>query len=190
MGEDAELMLAYARRGDVAALSELVRRHERPLMAYLRAAAPSTADAQDAFQEVWFRVIRAATSYHGGSVGSFLAHVARAVVIDRYRRDGRAVFVSLDAAPEEGESAASAELPAEGPDPAQAFASAATAADVLAATRDLPPGQRDVFLLRAEGGLSFKEIAAELRVPLGTVLVWMRRATARLRKSLEGDYGG
>jgi DNA-directed RNA polymerase specialized sigma24 family protein len=38
--------------------------------------------------------------------------------------------------------------------------------------------------MRIEGELSFKEIASELGVPLGTALTWMRTATLKLKEML------
>ena len=54
------------------------------------------------------------------------------------------------------------------------------------AVRTLPEGPRQVLLMRIEGELSFKEIASELDVPLGTALTWMRTATLKLKEMLGG----
>ena len=104
--------------------------------------------------------------------------------IDHLRRTRAAV--SLD--DEEGEGAAVAESVADaGPCPAEAFESQATAEDVFRAVKTLPEGPRQVLLMRVEGGLSFREIADELSVPLGTALTWMRSATTKIRRMLEGE---
>ena len=181
MEEDSELLFAYSRRGDVQSLAALVRRHTVWMQALLRSLLPGAADADDAFQETWVKVIRFASSYRGGKVKSYLATVARSVALDRIRRGGRTV--SLDA--EDGEGAAvAASSAAEGPAPDERFESKATSEDVRRAVRSLPEGPRQVLLMRIEGDLSFKEIAAELDVPLGTALTWMRTATLRLREML------
>ena len=155
MEEDVQLLFAYARRGDVQSLAALVRRHATWMQALLRGMLPVAADVDDVFQETWMRVIRAAPRYRGGMVKPYLATVARSAAIDHLRRT-RAV-VSLD--DEEGEGAA-------------------------AAVGSLPEGPRQVLLMRVEGGLSFREIAAELAIPLGTALTWMRSATLKLRRML------
>lgn len=183
MEEDSQLLLAYARRGDVSSLAALVRRHATWMQALLRGMLPVAADVDDVFQETWVRVVRAAASYRGGRVRPYLAAVARSAAIDHMRRT-RAT-VSLDA--EDGEGAAAAESIADdGPCPDEAFESRATSEDVRRAVRTLPDGPRQVLLMRIEGDMSFKEIAAEMSIPLGTALTWMRTATQKLRNMLGG----
>ena len=130
------------------------------------------------------RVIRAAATYRGGKVKTFLATVARSAAIDHLRRSH--AVVSLD--DEEGEGAeAAATVAAEGSAPGEAFESQATSDDVRRAVNTLPEGPRQVLLMRVEGELSFREIAAELAIPLGTALTWMRSATLKLRRMLGGE---
>ena len=174
MEEDVQLLFAYARRGDVQSLAALVRRHATWMQALLRGMLPVAADVDDVFQETW----------SGGMVKPYLATVARSAAIDHLRRT-RAV-VSLD--DEEGEgAAAAATVAAEGPAPGEEFESQATSDDVRRAVSSLPEGPRQVLLMRVEGELSFREIAAELAIPLGTALTWMRSATLKLRKMLGGE---
>ncbi len=182
MEEDVQLLFAYARRGDVQSLAALVRRHATWMQALLRGMLPVAADVDDVFQETWMRVIRAAPRYRGGMVKPYLATVARSAAIDHLRRT-RAV-VSLD--DEEGEGSA-ATVAAEGPAADELFESQATSDDVRRAVSTLPEGPRQVLLMRVEGELSFREIAAELAIPLGTALTWMRSATLKLRKMLGGE---
>jgi RNA polymerase sigma-70 factor (ECF subfamily) len=62
-----------------------------------------------------------------------------------------------------------------------------TAEDVARVRRELgklPDAEREVFLLRENGGLSYKQIAAICGAPLGTVKTRMRSALIRLRRAL------
>ncbi len=179
---DADLLMAYARRGDVESFSTLVTRHTVWLMAFLRGML-SIADADDAFQEVWVRVIKKASAFRGGSVKSYLACIARSIAIDRLRREGR--LVSLDIEDESGDTPAE-NLPSLAPTPSEIFESNATCEDVRVAIAELPICERQILLLRIEGELAFREIADELNLPLGTVLTRMHRATNRLKKRLGG----
>lgn len=56
---------------------------------------------------------------------------------------------------------------------------------VRAAMVALPEGEREVFLLRQNGGLSSTEIAAALSLPVGTVKTRMRSALRRLREAVD-----
>lgn len=49
----------------------------------------------------------------------------------------------------------------------------------------LRPSEKEVFLLRQNGGLTFEEIAEIRDCPLGTVKTQMRRALQRLRRRLD-----
>jgi len=58
-----------------------------------------------------------------------------------------------------------------------------------AAIEHLPEPEREVFLLRQNGELTFEAIAATLRVPVGTAKTRMRSALRRLREALERRLG-
>jgi RNA polymerase sigma-70 factor (ECF subfamily) len=56
--------------------------------------------------------------------------------------------------------------------------------EVRGAVKALPPAERMVFLLRSVEGFAYKEIAATLEIPMGTVMSHLFRARARLREFL------
>lgn len=182
--KDDALLRAF-RHGNPQALEELIGRHQHALHGYLRAMTGSAADADDVFQETWLRVIRNPGSFRSGAFNAWLWCIARNLLVDRLRR--RKPVVSLDdAAPEH---ASLIELtPAPGPQPPADMEASEIAQQVADAVSKLPPDQRDVFLLRTQGGLSFAEIAALRRVPLNTALGRMHYAIQRLRRELGPVY--
>lgn len=183
MPDDGQLLTAYAKNGDVQSLAELVVRHSRWLIAYMRGQSPTGADAEDAVQETWVRVIRSCGSYRGGSVRAYLVRIARSVAIDRFRRARSTV--SVDAEGEDGTSLA--DTMADGlPTPLERVEALANSEDIRLAVRSLPEGHREVLMMRIEGELSFREIAEIMGIPLGTALTWMHVATVRLREILGG----
>jgi len=183
MSEDAELLTDYARRGDVKALSSLVVRHSPWMAALLRGMLPD-ADVDDALQDAWLKVIRSAHHFRGEGLKAYLGAISRSVAIDRLRQGGKTI--SLDAAAGEGDAPREESVDSQ-PLPNERFELSATKDDVIRAVRDLPDGPRQVLLLRLEAEMSFREIAGELHVPLGTALTWMRTATLHLRKKLGGN---
>ena len=53
------------------------------------------------------------------------------------------------------------------------------------ALADLDAGPRDAILLFHIEEMSYRDIAAALEVPMGTVMTWLHRGRAQLRKALE-----
>lgn len=134
--------------------------------------------ADDLFQEVWLRVLRAASGYEPrGKAASWLFKIANNACLDHLSRRG------LPVDPDGDERLA--ELPSPEPGPVRALERQELRERLQAAIAGLPLGQRQVFLMREYGGLAFKEIAASLDIPLGTALSRMNAALARLRRSLE-----
>jgi len=166
---------------DDASIRSLVAEHGRWLMAFLRGLAG--ADAEDAFQETWMRLLRRRDELRADTVKAYLVKTARSVVIDRLRR--RHPEISLEAEGENGECIAET-LADSAPTPAERYESKATAAEVREAVASLPFNWRQVVLMRIEGEMDFKDIASEIGVPLGTVLSWMHRATEELKRKIGG----
>lgn len=160
-------------------LSALVAAHSVWLSALLRGLTACEADAEDAFQEVWLRVIKGGGPTERKAERVYLTKIARSVVIDRYRKISRYELTVDEDSKDDDEPADLS------PSPSERFECAATREEVLSAIRELPTQMRDVILMRIEGELTFQEIADTLEIPLGTVLTWMHRATARLRQRLE-----
>lgn len=181
---DQELLTRYG-AGDVQALQSLVERYRRPLFAYIRQMTRSAADADEAFQETWFRAIRKLDSYREKSFLGWLARIAHNLVIDTHRR--RRPEVELDRETGTGEALVT-RVPSRGLAPDRAVADAELGQRLRAAADALPADQREVFLLRAHGDLPFKEIARIQRVSINTALARMQYALTKLRVVLGQDY--
>ena len=54
------------------------------------------------------------------------------------------------------------------------------------ALADLDEGPREAIILFHIQEMSYRDIAAALEVPIGTVMTWLHRGRARLKKALEG----
>lgn len=135
--------------------------------------------AEDLFQEVWVRVYEAAPGYEPrGQASGWLFRIANNLAISHLRGASQE---RRRAAGEAGD-----DLPAREPDPAEQTERSEEARRVEAAIASLPQEQRQVFLLREEGGMAFKEIAESLEIPLGTALSRMNAALEKLRRQL-GD---
>ena len=180
---DRELIGRY-RGGDVEALSQLVAKHRGPLMGYIVNMTRQRHEADEVFQEVWFRAISKMGSYRQRNFPGWLLRIARNIVIDRARKSRPGI--SLDAGQKGIRT--SEKIGGNNPDPAERAEANDLGQRIAEAVRTLPGEQRETFVLRAHAGLPFKEIARLQKVSINTALARMQYALAKLRPLLKEDY--
>jgi len=172
---DTALIAAW-QTGDEQAAAELVGRHARPLARFLAGAGAPEADVDDLVQETFIRAFRSVNRFRGQcQFRTWLLTIGGNVLKDFGRRAGRRKVMPLDEGVRDGRG-----------DPhAHAEASEAEAL-LLAGLKQLPRLQREVFLLRAQQGLEYDEIAAALATTSGAARVHYHHAVRRL-KEIEQD---
>jgi RNA polymerase sigma-70 factor (ECF subfamily) len=185
MVDDAKELAAY-RRGDTAALGRLVAKYQRPLFSFLSRFAANPDEANDWFQETWVRAIRNMNFFRQKNLPGWLFRIAHNLAVDAARR--RRPEESLDAAPPGSPAPLGELLPAAGLSPAAVVAGHDLGQQITAAVNRLPFEQREVFWLRMDAGLPFKEIARLQRCSLNTALGRMQYALTRLRAALGPAY--
>ncbi len=177
--EDSALMLRY-RDGDVSAFETLYLRHKDSLYRYLIRLSSSRDTAEDVFQEVWSKIIKARRSYRPtAKFSTFLYRVAHNCFIDHIRRNKRHAYISTvdpDSQPGHGDEP---ELTAE-----KDFARRR----MQDALRTLPEEQRDVFLLYEEAGLTIDAIARVTGMNHETTKSRLRYAVSKLKAQM-GEPG-
>lgn len=181
---DRDLIARY-RAGETEALAVLIDRHRPALFGYIVNMLGRRDGADDVFQDAWLKAIRGLAAFRDGNFAGWLMRIARNLVIDRARR--RRPEVSIEAPDAAGRTPA-ASLPADGPAPGGAVAAQDLGARIAAAVARLPDDQREVFVLRVQAELPFKEIARLQGVSINTALARMQYALAKLRPLLEADY--
>jgi RNA polymerase sigma-70 factor (ECF subfamily) len=170
---DEALMAAY-QKGDLAAFSDLVARHEKPLWNFVRRFVRDAATAEDLLQEVFVRVIDNAGEWRPtAKVATWMYAIARNLCTDQARRASVRKTTPLGelAAPGGGSEAAAMDRQ--------------TAARIDEAVAGLPVEQREVFLMREVMDLPFAEIAIAVGASEPTVKSRMRYALERLREALD-----
>ena len=174
--DDSALMLRYC-DGDVAAFETLYRRHNDALYRYLLRLCRHRSTAEDVFQEVWSKIVRARDSYRPtAKFTTFLYRVAHNCFIDHVRRNKR----HAGHAPLEPEDHSD---PGETPETATERRLARERLEV--ALLDLPDEQRDAFLLHEEGGLTIDQIAAITDCNRETAKSRLRYAVNKLRAAID-----
>jgi RNA polymerase sigma-70 factor (ECF subfamily) len=136
------------------------------------------AEAEDVAQQVFLDAWRSRARYDAerGSLGAWLARIARFKSIDHLRAAGRRPSVP------------SAEAGASTPQESEVDA-VVDQLVVTTALAELPPARKEVVELGFYHGLTHPEIAEKLGLPLGTVKSHMRRGLEMLQRELEGSRG-
>ncbi|HZI21345.1 MAG TPA: sigma-70 family RNA polymerase sigma factor [Gemmatimonadales bacterium] len=171
---DAALIAAW-QGGDEQAATELVRRHTRALARFLAGAGAPDAELDDVVQETFIRAFRALGSFRGQCrFRTWLLTIGGNVLKDAHRRAKRAHVVPL-----------AEELRSSEGDPHERAVAAEAEGRLRDELRQLPRLQREVFLLRAQQGLEYEEIAAALGTTPGAARVHYHHAVKRLKEHVK-----
>jgi len=184
---DEALMRAYG-QGDARAFDMLYARHKGGTYRYfLRHAGSDVATADELHQDLWMRVIGARERYEPqAKFATWLYTLAHHRLVDHWRSHRGISLASLedDGIVTQAEESVAASRDTDD-DPLHAAIDAETCRRLVAALADVPPLQRDAFLLHIEGGLSLDEIASLTATSGETVKSRLRYAYRRLRETLE-----
>jgi RNA polymerase sigma-70 factor (ECF subfamily) len=171
---DAELIEAW-RRGEESAAAELVRRHTRALARFL-AAAGAREDLDDLVQETFFRAFRRIGSYRGtATFRTWLMAIGSNALKDLRRRGKQRTVLSIEDRDVADSSA----------DPHDRAVEGELLDRLEEAVAQLPAMQRDVFLMRAQQGAEYREIATALETSMGAARVHYHQAVKRLKAALK-----
>jgi RNA polymerase sigma-70 factor (ECF subfamily) len=175
-------LIAQAKNGDKQAFGQLALDYRKNVCGLAYRFIGDPVEAEDIAQEVLVRAYRNLSGFNPerpGAFKSWLLTITSRICIDHSRRNRHHVF--------------QAEL-----DPGQEFALSETQADVpeIAAREEvrqlvqqallrLPSQYRMAVALKYLEDYDYREIAAILGVPLGTVGTWIRRGLNLLRNDLQ-----
>jgi len=175
---DEQLLTRHA-AGDRLALEELFRRHRQPAYRVAYRLLGNEADALDAVQEGFIKVLTKLTHFQGRS--SFKTWVLRVVsnaALDLGRQRGRR-GTSEPVDPNSSETA-----PLVWDDPMSGLERADLRRLLDQALACLPDAQRHTFVLHVDAELSYREVAEVLGISIGTVMSRLYYARQKLRAVL------
>jgi len=170
---DEELIERW-KAGDSRAATELVRRHADALARFATSAGERD-EIEELVQDTFVRAFSSLESFRGeSSLRTWLFTIERRLMLDRRRAERRERNV----------------IPIDGSDVATDYdaldgvVATETARRVRQALGSLSPMQRDVFTMRVEQGLAYKEIATILGTSEGAARVHYHNAVVAVKERL------
>jgi RNA polymerase sigma-70 factor, ECF subfamily len=152
---------------------EAVLPHLDAAFNYARWLTKNEADAEDVVQDASVRALRFFPSLRGEDARAWLLTIVRNTWYGRFpRREGSNHTTGFD---EQSDDRVD-----QGLDPEALLIQQRAVDEVRRAIEQLPLDFREVIVLRELEGLSYKEIAAVIGIPIGTVMSRLARARERL----------
>ena len=155
---------------------ETVLPHLDAAFNYARWLTRNDAEAEDVVQDACVRAMRFFASLRDDDARAWLFTIVRNTWYSRVSRRANMAATPLNDAQEQ--------CPDNRLDPEERLLQQHTVALVRAALEQLPIDFREVIVLREIEGLSYKEIAAVVHVPIGTVMSRLARGRERLQTML------
>jgi len=168
----------------------VVEREQSRLRNFIRRRVGDPRDVEDILQDVFYELVEANRLLMPiEHVTGWLFRVARNRITDLFRKKAPVSFSATgardgnDALPQLDDL-----LPSPDAGPDAVYARKVLLDELEAAIDELPPEQREAFVMHELDGRSFKEMAAETGVNVNTLLSRKRYAVLRLRERLQHVY--
>jgi RNA polymerase sigma factor (sigma-70 family) len=140
----------------------------------------NTQDAEDVVQEAYLRAFRFFDGFHGANARTWLLKIVRNTCYTWLQKNR----AQQTATPFDEQLHTDI---AESQNPETLLLRKADGQSLSRALEELPASFREVLVLLELEGLSYKQIAEVLEIPIGTVMSRLARARHRLRESLSRD---
>jgi RNA polymerase sigma-70 factor (ECF subfamily) len=170
-------LIARWRRGDERAATELVARHAQAL-ARFASSFGANEEVDDLVQDTFVRAFNSIDGFRGeSSFRTWLFTIERRLLLDRRRAEKR-----RPTRVEVQENDAATEY-----DALDTMVAGEAASRVREAMKRLSPTQREVFTLRVQQGLSYKEIAEVVGSTEGAARVHYHNAIEKVKELLRNE---
>ena len=174
---EEHVLIAKAREGDQTALNALITRYWQAMFRLACRKTGNSEDAQEIAQETFLKALRALPTYRetGASFHTYLSRIALNVIIDYWRKKGRAPQLAAIADYQEP-------LADPAPLPEERALSAERRDAISRLVAMLPREQRQAIELRILAGLSVQESARLMGKSDAAVKMLQQRALKNLRR--------
>src|SRR5882672_5953619 len=180
-----ESLVTRVLAGETAAFEDLVKRYERAIVNFIYRMIGDYDQALDLAQEVFFKVYRSLGRFDPTyRFSTWLYRIASNRSIDHLRKKNPALFSLDDPGDASSRTDRVVQLRSASRGPDELLASVELGRQIGQAIESLPPGYRELVLLRHLQGMPYATIAQMKRLPLGTVKNRLFRAREILRKRM------
>jgi|HubBroStandDraft_6_1064221.scaffolds.fasta_scaffold1488152_1 RNA polymerase sigma-70 factor (ECF subfamily) len=163
---------------DAESFQEIVLPHLDAAFNLARWLVRNPQDAEDVVQEAYLRAFKSFAGYQGGDPRAWILKIVRNTSYSFLTKNRPAELA------EEFDETLHTTESAQPPDAEAALLQSATGELLREALEGLPVRFREVITLRELEGMSYKQIADVMDVPIGTVMSGLARGRAQLKQSL------
>lgn len=164
-----------------------IKEYGKGLLGFIRKRVKSDADAEDVLQDVWYQLSAVINSEPIEQTGAWLYRVARNKIIDKHKKKKED---RLDDSFNDDEAGLDLKslLLVEAKTPETEYLRNLFWEQLFLALEELPPDQREVFVLHEMEDIPFQEIAERTGQNISTLISRKRYAVLHLRKRLKQLY--
>lgn len=185
MQEQNAFILAAEKNQNIV---ETVKEYGKRLFGFIRKNVSTDADAEDILQDVWYQYANTSTTQTIEQVSGWLFKVARNKITDKYRKKKTGFIEDYQYENEDGEIQFRDLLFTLDNDPELADMKKLFWEELFNALEELPPAQRDVFILNELEDITLQEIADQNGENIKTIISRKRYAVLHLRSRLQYLY--
>lgn len=178
MEKSDNILVEEYKNGDQDAFAKLFYRYKNSIYNFIYRFVGSPDVANDLLENTFIKMIKSISKYREiNKFKQWLFSVANSVTIDYLRRRKKEYIIdSIEDWMEIADNS---------PSPQVSLEREEAMNRIEEKIKNLPPKQKQVFLIRQESDLTFREIAEVLECPVSTVLSRMHNAVLTLRKYLK-----
>ena len=175
--------IRQCQQGQADAFTWLLHDYGPRLYGYFVRMTGSTAEAEDLLQEIFLKLLQRIKSYrHEGRFEPWLFRIAANMLRDRGRKRQRHSRALARGAEPGNLLHTAADSTDERADPGRNLEVAEDIDLMQKALGELPELDREIILLRFYSGISFKDIADQFQIPMGTAIAKVHRGLKKLKR--------
>lgn len=177
--------IRQCQQGRADAFAWLLCEYGPRLYGYFVRMTGSTTEAEDLLQEIFLKLLQRIKSYrHKGRFEPWLFRVAANMIRDRGRKLQRQSRAMATGAEPGNPLYRAAESTDKAGDPSRDLELSEDLGRMQEALGELSELDREIILLRFYGGISFKDIAEQLQIPVGTAIAKVHRGLKKLKRMM------